>query len=87
MIKKTLDVIGETKFTDDNLARLKESLETYEDEQQQCYRVKEFKALLARLEAAEKLIGSLIRNHDWVMAARPDLEAWGKAAGKDSPTA
>lgn len=45
----------EQKFTDEDLKLLKDSLDTYVDEQQQCYRVKEFKALLSRLDTAEEL--------------------------------
>lgn len=51
-------------FTNEDLKRLKESLSTYEDEQQQSYRVKEFKALLARLECAERKIRAHELHHD-----------------------
>ena len=75
-------------FSDDDLKRLKESLMTYEDEQHQCYRVKEFKALLARLEAAENPARGSQHNHavdrppqNLCRRCKAD-EAWRKAAGR-----
>lgn len=61
---------------------LKESLDTYEAEQQQCYRVKEFKALLTRLECAEKVCDEMtamfLPPHSYSIEP---LKAWLKSKG------
>lgn len=70
-------------FTNEELKRLKESLDSYGDMQQQCYRVGDFKALLQRLDAAERLaehfkpkLNLMCRECDEL------LEAWRKSCGE-----
>jgi hypothetical protein len=68
------------KFTDDDLKRLKEEMDAYPE-------LRDFKvdALLARLEAAEKLIllrGTHIPNATITRETETAVWAWRKAAGK-----
>lgn len=72
-------------FSDEDLKRLKESLDTYEDNQQQCYRVKEFKALLTRPEAAEALAEygkKFSGSYEECQKHQSVLQSWRKAAGR-----
>lgn len=71
-------------FTDDDMKQLKESLNTYQDDQSQCYRVMEFKALVARLEAAEACISDTEDDKCSIFDCWHErtYKAWRAAAGK-----
>jgi hypothetical protein len=64
-------------FTDDDLKRVKQYLDEKNWEYQPSHDV--LKALLARLEAAEKVVEDKI-NRGW--GNHPLVEIWRKAAGK-----
>lgn len=80
-----------SQFTDEDLKRFKKNLTVFDDWNcQECGLNMEFdlKALIVRLEAAEKvcdIVGGseLHTTHEWIKLIAPAVEVWRKSRGRD----